>query len=176
VFTGLIKYTGTLAAREGTRLRIEVPAELRAVIAEGDSVAVNGVCLTAVRLGGTVFEADLLESTLRDTTLGSIPVGATVNLEPALRAGDPMGGHIVQGHVDGATTLLRRQAAAATENYEFELPKWLGTWIVPKGSICIDGVSLTVQALDAGSFTVELIPETVARTNLGSLQVGQKVN
>jgi riboflavin synthase len=168
----LIRERGVLAARNGNALTIEVSAGLRARITAGDSIAVNGVCLTAVRLGATSFDTDLLEATLRDTTLGSLDIGTVVNLEPALRAGEPLGGHLVQGHVDGTTELLSIEG----QSYSFALPDWLRGWIVLKGSICIDGVSLTVQTLDADSFSVELIPETLRATNLGSLKPGQQVN
>jgi len=151
--------------------------EVTAQLAEGDSIAVNGVCLTAVRIKPARFEADLLPATLAHTSIGNLPLHSTLNLEPALRAGQPLGGHIVQGHVDGTTKLLLREdQASGTVTLSFALPSWLGDWIVPKGSICVDGVSLTVQDLGADSFTVQLIPETLARTNLGSLQAGQRVN
>jgi riboflavin synthase len=168
---------GELASREGSRLRIEIPSTLAGALCQGDSVAVNGVCLTAIQNNTwNSFEADLLPATLSDTTLGIIPVGATVNLEPALRAGDPLGGHIVQGHVDGTTKLLAKVSSGETWRYNFALPNWLSKWIVPKGSICINGVSLTVQELAAETFTVELIPETLRLTNLGKLLPGQQVN
>jgi riboflavin synthase len=172
VFTGLIQSTGTLRDCSASALTIAAPTELLARIRAGDSVAVNGVCLTAVRLSDSSFAADLLPATLADTTLGTLPVGSIVNLEPALRAGEPLGGHIVQGHVDGITELTGIDA----NRYTFVLPVWLADWVVPKGSICIDGVSLTIQALGAQIFTVELIPETLQRTTLGRLQPGQQVN
>jgi riboflavin synthase len=175
VFTGLIRHRGSLARREGSRLTIATPTLTN--IRHGDSIAVNGVCLTAAELGDGVFTADLLEATLRDTTLGSLPEGSLLNLEPALLAGEPLGGHLVQGHVDGVTKLLSRKALANEDwRYEFALPAWLRPNIVPKGSICVDGVSLTVQELGAESFTVQLIPVTWSATNLGQLEPGAQVN
>ena len=176
MFSGLIRHTGKLLARSDASLTIEVPAELGAGLSNGDSVAVNGVCLTAVRLGKGTFEADLLPATTSATTLGSIPVGTALNLEPALRAGDPLGGHIVQGHVDGTTKLLSKVPDGDVWRYIFALPNWLRNWVVPKGSICINGVSLTVQEIADQTFTVELIPETLQLTNLGRLLPGQQVN
>jgi riboflavin synthase len=176
VFTGLIRYTGSLLERGNNSLAIEVPTELGTGLHAGDSIAVNGVCLTAVRLAEGRFEADMLPATLVDTTLGSLPVGSVLNLEPALRAGEPLGGHLVQGHVDGTTKLLERDSNADSWRFLFALPAWLSGWIVPKGSICVNGVSLTVQHLDPGSFCVELIPETLQRTNLRLLLPGQRVN
>jgi riboflavin synthase alpha subunit len=180
MFTGLIHHKGRLAARQGSALTVELPAELRAELREGDSVAVNGVCLTAVRLTVATFSADLLPATLADTTLGTLELGSVVNIEPALRAGQPLGGHLVQGHVDGTTQVASVPARRVQGDFtwSFDLPEWLEGWIVPKGSICIDGVSLTVQHIYEGNrlFTVELIPETLRRTNLGGLRPGQRVN
>lgn len=176
MFTGLIKYTGKLLARGDASLTIEVPMQLAGALVEGESIAVNGVCLTAVRTTWQSFDADLLPATLSSTTLGSIPIGASVNLEPALRAGDALGGHIVQGHVDGTAKLLTKESLGEAWRFEFVLPNWLRSWIVPKGSICINGVSLTVQELGTETFTIELIPETLRATNLGSLLPGQQVN
>lgn len=177
MFSGLISFSGQLHERSGTRLSIAVPSELRARLATGDSVAVNGVCLTVAELTAQGFHADLLAATLRDTTLGELAHDSVLNLEPALRVGDSLGGHLVQGHVDG-TTLLRSRAAlpGGAWLYTFDLPDWLGDWIVPKGSICVDGVSLTVQELSAVTFSVELIPTTLALTSLGALEPPARVN
>jgi riboflavin synthase len=148
-----------------------------ATVAEGDSIAVNGVCLTAVALSAVSFDADLLEATLRDTTLGRLEPGSVLNLEPALRAGDRLGGHLVSGHVDGTTSVLSvRGEQAGTRSIVFELPEWFRPYVIHKGSVCIDGVSLTLQNLEPGSFTVSLIPETLSATSLGQLEAGARVN
>jgi len=176
VFTGLIRHQGWLVAREGQRLTVACPP-LRAGLRLGDSVAVNGVCITAALLSADGFAADLLEATLRDTTLGELAVGSALNLEPALRAGDPLGGHFVQGHIDGTAELLSRDPlAGGSTRLGFSAPEWLKPWLIPKGSICVDGVSLTVQAIEPDSFTVELIPATLDSTNLKTLAPGQRVN
>ncbi|MDQ3023641.1 MAG: riboflavin synthase [bacterium] len=177
MFSGLIQYTGELTSRSGNQIAIAAPAALLAQLKLGDSVAVNGVCLTAADLNDDGFYANLLEATLNDTTLGSLPSGSRMNLELALRAGDPLGGHIVQGHVDGTSELLSRvETEQGSWKFSFAMPDWLNDWIVPKGSICIDGVSLTVQELSKETFSVELIPTTLELTSLGLLQPGQRVN
>lgn len=177
MFTGLVHHTGVLRRPQADELAIAVTAELHASFRLGDSVAVNGVCLTVAELSAGEFSAHLLPATLEHTTLGELPTGSVVNIEPALRAGDQLGGHIVQGHVDGTTELLtKRELPGGDWRYTFALPDWLRDWVVPKGSICIDGVSLTVQELRARDFSVELIPVTLELTNLGSLEAGRKVN
>jgi riboflavin synthase len=177
VFSGLINHTGILRRRASNRIEIGIPASLHDSLRLGDSVAVNGVCLTAASIDADAFAADLLSATLADTTLGSLDMGSLVNLEPALRVGDPLGGHIVQGHVDGTAELKdKREMPGGDWLYSFKLPVWLDSWIVPKGSICIDGVSLTVQELAGDSFSVQLIPMTLELTNLGLLEAGQRVN
>lgn len=168
-----------MARLEGPRLCLDCPA-LRAELAEGASIAVNGVCLTVARLTAAGFCADLLPETLAATNLGSLTAGQAVNLEPPLRAGQDFGGHFVLGHVDGTVRLLdaelRRAGGVETRHCRFELPGWLRAWVVEKGSLALDGVSLTLQSIEAESFTVALIPETLNRTALGDIQPGQAVN
>lgn len=142
----------------------------------GESIAVNGVCLTALPVTETSFSSDLSPETLERTTLGKLTIGTTVNLERALRLGDRLGGHIVQGHVDTVAAL-----AAIEQQGEFALYRWSCAresmrYVIEKGSIAVDGVSLTVVAPDEESFAAALIPETLSRTNLGSMRVGTEVN
>ena len=167
MFTGLVQARGTVASLDGGRLRIEARLEL----APGDSVAVNGVCLTAVDPDERGFEADVVGETLERTSLGALAEGEPVNLELPLRATDRLGGHVVQGHVDGTGTVerpgARLRVAAGPE---------LLRYVVEKGSIAIDGVSLTVAAVDEEGLEVALIPETLERTTLGALDAGRRVN
>jgi riboflavin synthase len=182
VFTGLIADLGSVAALErderGATLRIatRLAGELR----EGDSVAVNGVCLTATAVDGEGFDAQAMEETLRRSALGELAPGAPVNLELALRADGRLGGHIVQGHVDGVGVLagIRDEGFARVIDVDVdgEGSSALMRYLVEKGSIAIDGVSLTVSALRDGGFSVSLIPETLTRTTLGTVRVGQRVN
>jgi riboflavin synthase len=146
--------------------------ELRA----GDSVAVNGVCLTAVAPDGESFAADVMNETLRRSSLGGASAGAQVNLELPLRASDRLGGHVVQGHVDGLGTVADVQDDGFARRVRIEAPADVLRYVVEKGSIAVDGVSLTVAALDSDSFTVSLIPETLQRTNLGRVAPGASVN
>lgn len=147
-------------------------------LAVGDSVSVEGVCLTATRIegGGTRFGADVSIETLSKTTLGALVPGAKVNLEPALRAGDALGGHLVSGHVDGIGVLAAREPDARSWRFTFELPSALMRYVAPKGSICLNGVSLTVNAVMGDRFEVNLIPHTLEVTTLGQLVVGARVN
>lgn len=178
MFTGLVADVGTVAAvdrsLDGARLTFEsgLAGELR----EGDSIAVNGVCLTAVGLCGARFGADVMEETLRRSALGELEPGARVNLELALRASDRLGGHVVQGHVDGLGVVgaLRDEGFARIVTVE-AAPDVL-RYVVEKGSIAVDGVSLTVARVDDESFDVSLIPETLERTTLGEAAVGRPVN
>jgi riboflavin synthase len=178
MFTGLIADLGTIAAverdLEGTTL--EISTRLAGELAEGDSVAVNGVCLTAtdVRPGG--FCAQAMAETLRRSTLDGLQIGSPVNLELALRADARLGGHIVQGHVDGTCTIedVREEGFARVLQIEVSSP--LTRYLVEKGSVAVDGVSLTVSELRDEGFSVSLIPETLARTSLGEAQVGDRVN
>ena len=158
----------------GGRLRVEAEPALE--LAEGDSVAVNGVCLTATGVEGAAFTADVMEETLRRTSLGSVGPGGRVNLELPLRAGDRMGGHVVQGHVDGTGTVESVVEQGFARLVRVAAPAELLRYVVEKGSIAVDGVSLTVSAVDGESLSVSLIPETLERTNLGEAQPGRTVN
>jgi riboflavin synthase len=178
MFTGLIAELGHVArverSPEGARVRIE--ASTAAELRDGDSVAVNGVCLTATEVDGGAFSAEAMHETLARTSLGALDAGARVNLELPLRAGDRLGGHVVQGHVDGVGTIMALGDDGFARRVRIEAPEAVLRYVVEKGSIAVDGVSLTVAELDDRSFTVSLIPETLERTNLGSAQPGQAVN
>jgi riboflavin synthase len=178
MFTGLVAGTGTVqsADPDAEGVRLEVQTALGAELSEGDSVAVNGVCLTAVAVRPDGFRADVMAETLRRSSLGPLADGDVVNLELPLRAGDRLGGHIVQGHVDGTGTV----AAVADEGMSRLITIAAGPdvlrYVVEKGSIAVDGVSLTVASVDDEGFTVSLIPETLERTTLGGATPGRVVN
>jgi riboflavin synthase len=178
LFTGLVQDLGRIVRSErsdqGARLMIEtaLAAELR----EGDSVAVNGVCLTATGVADGSFVADVMNETLARTSLAGARPGAGVNLELPLRAADRLGGHVVQGHVDGLGTISDVHGDGFARRVEVQVDPELLRYVVQKGSIAVDGVSLTVAELGESSFTVSLIPESLARTNLGAVQPGTKVN
>ena len=180
MFTGIVQDTGTvaaLAARDGdVRLAIRVGRLDLSRTAVGDSICVQGCCVTAVALTATGFEADLSRETLGLTTLGGLAVGAAVNLEPALRAGDALGGHLVSGHVDGVATMVSRSADARSTRMVFEAPAALARFIARKGSVALNGVSLTVNEVDGVQFGVNLIPHTLQVTTLGELVPGSLVN
>jgi riboflavin synthase len=142
----------------------------------GDSVAVNGVCLTAVRIDGDRFAADLSPETLRHTDLGSLRPGDPVNLEPAVAIGGRLGGHLVQGHVDGTGRVLSIRREGDSRIFRLSVPKRLSRYVVEKGFIAVDGISLTVVSVGVGSFTVAVIPHTFKHTNLHTKQPGQRVN
>lgn len=174
MFTGLVEATGKLAARDGARLRFLAPfaAELQI----GESVSVSGVCLTVEARDAESFTVTAIPTTLRRTTLGSLGPGAPVNLERATPVGGRLGGHIVQGHVDGVGRLEERRPDAEWEILRFSAPADVLRYVVPRGSIAIDGVSLTVADRDASGFSVGIIPHTAAVTTLGGLAVGTAVN
>lgn len=178
MFTGLVAEVGTIAeierGEEGARLRID--AELASELAPGDSVAVSGVCLTAVEPGDGSFSADVMNQTLDLSALGDLEVGGRVNLEPALRACDRLGGHIVQGHVDGTAVVESVTEDGFARRVRFALPADLARYVIAQGSISLDGVSLTVSALDGLSAEVSLIPETLERTTLGAAAPGGRLN
>ncbi len=184
MFTGLIRHLGTLESRStrpgGARLRIAAPAELLARAELGASIAVNGACLTSVAVDGRAWEADLSEETLAKTTLGRLALGSTLHLEPALRVGDPLDGHLVAGHVDAVGQLVSRPQAGGADSGEgiwrFSMPLELAPMMAPKGSVAVDGISLTVVDCGADWFTVALIPETVKRTALAGMRPGDPVN
>ncbi|MDQ3741126.1 MAG: riboflavin synthase [Actinomycetota bacterium] len=179
MFTGLVQSLGRVAevhdTVDGVRLAIESP--LAAELSEGDSVAVNGVCLTAVGLcKGERFGADVMHETLRRSSLGGVEPGSQVNLELALRATDRLGGHIVQGHVDGVGVVAGSREEGFARVVTVEADPSLLRYVVEKGSIAVDGVSLTVARVDDTSFDVSLIPETLERTTLGRAENGAVVN
>ncbi len=177
MFTGLIEATGIVAgiqrAGKGARIRVETGLD---EIRKGDSVGVDGVCLTAVEVSGGSFTADVSGETLAVSTLKDWRRGTRVNLERAVAAGERLGGHLVQGHVDGSGTIERRVDRKGSEEVWVRPDKTLPGAIVLKGSVAIDGVSLTVSALSGGAFAVTLIPETLRRTTLGEKREGARVN
>jgi riboflavin synthase len=158
----------------GTRITVE--AELAGELDDGDSVAVNGVCLTAVGPGNGRFAADLSSETVARSALASLAPGASVNLELPLRPSDRLGGHIVQGHVDGVGRVAAMTDDGAAREVRFDAPPALLRYVVEKGAVAVDGVSLTVASVDDGGFSVSLIPETLARTTLGQAGKGHPVN
>jgi riboflavin synthase len=178
MFTGLVQDLGRVVAAApadgGTRLR--VAAGLATELAEGDSVLVNGVCLTATEPEGEEFGADLSAETLRRSSLGSLAAGDRVNLELPLRPADRLGGHIVQGHVDGLATLAEATSEGMARNLRLEASPELLRYVVEKGSVALDGVSLTVTSVDERGFGVSLIPETLERTNLTDATPGHTFN
>jgi len=184
MFTGIIQAIGTIARREsrGGDLRIAVDASALAAridpvrFAVGESIAVNGACLTVVAFTNGRFEADVSQETLRVTTLGSLAVGASVNLEPALRAGDALGGHLMSGHVDGIARVVAVAGEGRSLRVEVEVPPGLERYIAAKGSVALDGVSLTVNAVQGRRFTVNLIPHTTGATNFTDLAAGRELN
>ena len=175
MFTGIVRELGSVQAREedrgAVRLRVHAPetAERTGV---GGSVSVNGVCLTAAASANGALEFDIVPETLRRSSLGRLVAGAAVNVEPALRAGEPLGGHLVQGHVDGVGRVVR----ADGEALEIEAAPEILRYCVEKGSITVEGVSLTIAGLGDASFAVALVPHTRAATTLGALAVGDEVN
>ncbi|HEY8304554.1 MAG TPA: riboflavin synthase [Solirubrobacteraceae bacterium] len=178
MFTGLIADLGGVRAIERDRdgATLLVSTRLADELAEGDSVAVNGVCLTATAVDGEGFRAQAMEETLRRSSLGDLAVGSPVNLELALRADGRLGGHIVQGHVDATARIAGAREEGFARVLEIETDDTLARYLVEKGSVAIDGVSLTVSEVREGGFSVSLIPETLERTNLGEARVGDRVN
>ena len=173
-FTGLVQTTGLIAKLDDGRLHVEVQPPLD--LAEGDSVAVNGVCLTAAKIDARGFEADVMGETLRRTSLGALGERDLVNLELPLRASDRLGGHIVQGHVDDTGTVEAVVEDGLARVLRIAASHELLRYVVEKGSIAVDGVSLTVSEVDDSSFSVALIPETLERTTLGSAEPGRTFN
>ena len=174
MFTGLVKTTGTVAGTNGGRLRVELepPVDLSG----GASVAVNGVCLTVVETDDRGFEADVMEETLRSSSLGDLADGDRVNIELPLRVGDTLDGHMVQGHVDGVGAVESVRDEQSSRVVRIQAPPGLLRYVVHKGSIAVDGVSLTVSGVDDQAFEVSLIPETLSRTTLGAAAPGRTVN
>jgi riboflavin synthase len=178
MFTGLVEDRGAIAGIEttGEGARLRVATRLAADVAEGDSVAVNGVCLTATAIEDGSFAADAMHETLRRSSLGSLEVGSPVNVELALRADARLGGHIMQGHVDGTGTVAAVGGDGFARVVTVAAAPDLLRYVVEKGSIAVDGVSLTVSRVDADGFDVSLIPETLERTTLGEAAPGRTVN
>jgi riboflavin synthase len=178
MFTGLIAEVGSVAGLEqddeGAMLTID--SGLAASLREGDSIAVNGVCLTATEVSDQGFKAQAMIETLRRSSLSALQPGSSVNLELALRACDRLGGHVVQGHVDGTGTVRAAREEGFARVLEIETEPQLTRYLVEKGSVAVDGVSLTVSALDDSGFSVSLIPETLERTSLGAIREGAVVN
>jgi riboflavin synthase len=190
MFTGIIEQTGTLVGLEDTggvrRLTVDAPG-IAERLREGDSLAVSGVCLTALDVDPRYFHADLARETLDRTSLGALKAGAKVNLELPTAAGSPLGGHVVQGHVDGTGTLTALDPAISPANPGFDkektdwtlkvrVPESVRQWMVPKGSVAIEGISLTIAEFDGEAVSVAILPLTYWRTNLHTLGVGAPVN
>ena len=181
MFTGLIQAVGqvSLIEHHETSARLEISSkEIAAQIAQGDSVSVNGTCLTVVSFDKSKFAVDVMVQTLNLTSTGSLEVGSAVNLELATRTADRLGGHIVQGHVDGVAEVVAISADSQWTRMDISIPKELMKYVVAQGSICVEGVSLTVGELNdpADQISVWLIPETLANTNLSQKQVGAALN
>jgi riboflavin synthase len=178
VFTGLVADLGTVDALDATGdgVRLRVSSTLAGELREGDSVAVNGVCLTATEVADGHFSADVMHETLRRSSLAEVAGGARVNLELPLRAQDRLGGHVVQGHVDGLGSVRDAVEDGFARVVTIEAPPELLRYVVEKGSIAVDGVSLTVASVTADTFSVSLIPETLERTTLGAAASGTPVN
>jgi riboflavin synthase len=190
MFTGIIEQTGTLAGLTETsgvrRITVEAPG-VAGRLREGDSLSVSGVCLTALDVNPTYFHADLAQETLDKTTLGGLTPGAKVNLELPTAAGSPLGGHIVQGHVDGCGELVALDSVVARSNPHFDerttdwtlkvrVPENVRPWMVHKGSVAVEGISLTIADFDGQAITIAILPLTYWRTNLHTLAVGAPVN
>lgn len=180
MFTGIIQAVGKIESieeREGdVRLRVALGSLSDKGIATGESIAVNGVCLTAIEPADRFLVADVSRETLQHTTLGELENGSDVNLEPAMSASDRFGGHIVSGHVDGVGKLVEKQQDARSWRFVFEAPRELAKYIARKGSITIDGISLTINGVQGARFDVNIVPHTLEMTNLGTREVGDRVN
>lgn len=180
MFTGIIRAKGSIGAIEkrggDVRLRVTAADLPWSEYEVGDSIAVNGVCLTAVRLLDDGFDTDVSVETLDVTTLKQLAVGDAVNLEPALRVGDALGGHLVSGHVDGIGRMTARADDARSIRMTFEVPVELARYIAKKGSICVDGVSLTINEVSGNTFGLNIIPHTAEVTTMGAYEAGTAVN
>lgn len=180
MFTGIVRDVGTVRAIEprggDVRLWIDVVALPMAGVVDGDSICVSGCCLTALEISARGFAADVSRETLSLTVLGELVPGARVNLEPSLKAGDSLGGHLVSGHVDGVGELVALAGDARSVRMRFSCPAGLSRYVARKGSIAIDGVSLTVNEVEGDEFGVNLIPHTQDVTTLGAFQPGRRVN
>jgi riboflavin synthase len=178
VFTGLVQDLGTVTAVDATGdgVRLDVRSALAGELAKGDSVAVNGVCLTATDVADGHFCADVMHETLRRSSLAEVAGGTRVNLELPVRAADRLGGHVVQGHVDGVGTVRELRDDGFARLMTIAAPPQLLRYVVGKGSIAVDGISLTIVEVGEDAFSVSLIPQTLVRTNLGGAAPGQPVN
>jgi riboflavin synthase len=180
MFTGIVRAVGAVRAvtptSSGRRLVFDLGALTSRPINPGDSIAVNGACLTAVEFGPGTFAADVSAETLRVTTLGLLAAGSPVNLEPALTLAEPLGGHLVTGHVDGVGEVAERREEGGTAIVRFALPQALRRYVAKKGSVCIDGVSLTVNEVTDGLVLVTLVPHTLANTIMQHYRIGSRVN
>ncbi len=178
MFTGLIADLGVVRSveRDSDGATLEISTRLAGELGEGDSIAVNGVCLTATGVNGDSFRAQAMEETLRRSSLGGLATGSPVNLELALRADGRLGGHIVQGHVDATARIAGTREEGFARVIDVEAEETLARYLVEKGSVAIDGVSLTVSEVRDQGFSVSLIPETLQRTTLGGAKVGDRVN
>jgi riboflavin synthase len=180
MFTGIVQDVGRIEEREArggdARLTIAALKLDLARVALGDSICVQGVCLTVTALHGRAFSVDVSRETLSLTTLGELEPQAPVNLEPALRAGEALGGHLVSGHVDGVATLVAIAPEGRSQRLTLQVPSHLARYVARKGSVALDGVSLTVNEVEARSFGVNLIPHTLAVTTLGQLTKGARLN
>jgi riboflavin synthase len=180
MFTGIIQAVGEIRSLEprGGDVRLTIATgklEMRGVVL-GDSIAVNGVCLTAVALEGPRFAADVSRETLSLTTLGDLKAGSAVNLEKALTLSTPLGGHLVSGHVDGVGEVLQRDQDARSWRLRVQAPAELARYIAPKGSICVDGTSLTVNRVEGSLFDLNIVPHTIEETIIGAYRAGTRVN
>jgi riboflavin synthase len=175
MFTGIVEELGEVVKTGDASLSVRGPL-VTSDAALGDSISVNGVCLTVAMVEGDVFTADVMAETYRRTAIGDLDVGDRVNLERAATLTTRLGGHLVQGHVDGVARIIAREPAAEWEEVSFRLPPGLAKYVVEKGSITVDGTSLTVAAIDGDDFTVGLIPATLEATTLGRKQVGEPVH
>jgi riboflavin synthase len=178
MFTGIIRDTGEIVERsaEGSFLRVKTASSLTDRLSVGDSVSCSGVCLTATCVEPGVFSADICRETLERTTATAWRIGDALNLEPALRAGDPLGGHLVTGHVDGVSVLLSAEDTGNGVRWELSLPPALAPFVAEKGSVCLDGISLTVNEAGRETFSVMLIPHTLAHTSLKDRRLGDGLN
>ncbi len=178
MFTGLIEAVGTVRSsrRSSGGMRLVLETELASELESGESIAIDGACLTVATSGADSFEADVSKETIARTTLSAVRPGSRVNLERALRVSDRLGGHIVTGHVDGTGRVVRQTPNGHFLEMEIQPDRPLDGAILLKGSICVDGTSLTVSAVREGAFTVTLIPETLERTTLGTKKVGARLN
>ncbi len=178
MFTGIVESLGTVVdvATSGAQARITIDAPGLTGLVHGESVAVQGVCLTVADHDGSTWRADVMRVTLDTTTLGDLHAGDRVNLERAVPAGGRLGGHIMQGHVDGTATLVARDSRPDWDDLTYEIPEELARYVVRKGSIALNGVSLTVAELDGTRVTVSLIPTTLAETTFGGARVGDRAN